>query len=387
MQYPRKTLELIQKEYNFIRIDELEKVVRLMDILKMINEDKYLFNTLVLKGGTAINLLWLKLPRLSVDIDLNYIGEVSTERMLEQKKKVQAKLKAIFRRLGYTVISRNENRHAGCNYDLSFINSNSGKSKIKVDISFMHRTPIYGVVEKTPLLEISDNNTPVNIKTLSLNELFASKLKALCQRGTPRDYFDVYMLSSYKELDLSLVKKAFIFFATIDIDNFNNYKLSNIPEVTQSEIDRELLPMLKKNNPLDIKEMLDATKPILNGLFKFTKEEKEFISIFYKKNALIPELLFQNKDFDFLKDYPLANWKLKKLAMNKSKIEITLDKIIPNGDRHEYHYLFKALNTTDRKTGRVKIYLANLILQGRIDRKSTRLNSSHGTLSRMPSSA
>ncbi len=315
MKYQEQLLKEIQNQYNFARIDELEKVIRLTDILKMINEDEYLFKVLILKGGTAINLLWLKLPRLSVDIDLNYTGEVGTTNMLEQKKKVQAKLKAIFRRLGYTVTSRNESKHAGCNYDLSFVNNNGGRNKIKIDISFMHRTPIYGVVEKTPLLEIPNNNTP--IKTLTLNESFASKLKALCQRGTPRDYFDVYTLNNHKGLDLKQVKKAFIFFSAIDIDDFNNYKTGKIPPLTQSEVDRELSPMLRKNDSPSIKEMIDVSKSILERLFNFNREEKEFISMFYKKNILMPEILFESKKFDFLKEYPLATWKLKKLAMNK----------------------------------------------------------------------
>ncbi|MCG2795115.1 MAG: nucleotidyl transferase AbiEii/AbiGii toxin family protein [Actinomycetia bacterium] len=35
---------------------------------------------LVLKGGTALNLFYLDMPRLSVDIDLNYIGAAGRER-------------------------------------------------------------------------------------------------------------------------------------------------------------------------------------------------------------------------------------------------------------------------------------------------------------------
>jgi hypothetical protein len=37
---------------------------------------------MVLKGGTALNLFVLDVPRLSVDIDLNYIGAADRETML-----------------------------------------------------------------------------------------------------------------------------------------------------------------------------------------------------------------------------------------------------------------------------------------------------------------
>ena len=42
----------------------------------MIPEDYLEKNRLVLKGGTALNLFFFDLPRLSVDIDLNYVGKL-----------------------------------------------------------------------------------------------------------------------------------------------------------------------------------------------------------------------------------------------------------------------------------------------------------------------
>lgn len=51
------------EELGFVR-ETLEKVARRADILK---------DSLVLKDGTAINLTIFGLPRLSVDIDMDYI--------------------------------------------------------------------------------------------------------------------------------------------------------------------------------------------------------------------------------------------------------------------------------------------------------------------------
>lgn len=58
-------------ESGFVR-DTFEKVLRLKEILKFLNEDKSLREHLLLKGGTAINLTVFNLPRLSVDIDMDY---------------------------------------------------------------------------------------------------------------------------------------------------------------------------------------------------------------------------------------------------------------------------------------------------------------------------
>ena len=80
MEYDRITLGRLAKEQGFVR-DTLEKVCRLTDILLFMQQDGLLSGRLALKGGTAINLTVFDLPRLSVDIDLDYVGGVGREQM------------------------------------------------------------------------------------------------------------------------------------------------------------------------------------------------------------------------------------------------------------------------------------------------------------------
>ena len=54
----------------------LEKVFRLMALLDALNSHPFLKTRIALKGGTALNLFHFDVPRLSVDIDLNYLGAV-----------------------------------------------------------------------------------------------------------------------------------------------------------------------------------------------------------------------------------------------------------------------------------------------------------------------
>jgi hypothetical protein len=49
----------------------------------------FLKQRIVLKGGTALNAFVLHLPRLSVDIDLNYIGSSDREVMLAERPKAE----------------------------------------------------------------------------------------------------------------------------------------------------------------------------------------------------------------------------------------------------------------------------------------------------------
>ena len=63
----------------------LEKVLRLRELLNEFHKHSFLRGNLVLKGGTALNLFYLGLARLSVDIDLNYIAHVGRDEMLADR--------------------------------------------------------------------------------------------------------------------------------------------------------------------------------------------------------------------------------------------------------------------------------------------------------------
>jgi predicted nucleotidyltransferase component of viral defense system len=54
--------------------EPLEKVLHLLELLEGLRSHPFLGHRLVLEGDTALNLFVLDLPRLSVDIDLNYCG-------------------------------------------------------------------------------------------------------------------------------------------------------------------------------------------------------------------------------------------------------------------------------------------------------------------------
>ena len=68
--YTKKDVIDIATKNGFI-LNNTEKVLRLCDILNHFSNST-LSNYLALKGGTAINLFLLDLPRLSIDIDFDF---------------------------------------------------------------------------------------------------------------------------------------------------------------------------------------------------------------------------------------------------------------------------------------------------------------------------
>ena len=76
-------------DFTGFKADAVDKVVRLLAMLGAINADPWLRGRVSLHGGTAINLFALGAPRLSVDIDLNYIGQTGREAMMAERDDVE----------------------------------------------------------------------------------------------------------------------------------------------------------------------------------------------------------------------------------------------------------------------------------------------------------
>lgn len=94
------------------RPEVLEKVHWLLDLLQAMRRHPYLKSRVVLKGGTALNLFVFDVPRLSVDIDLNYIGALDRETMLAERPVLERAMEAVTSRLGL-VLQTAPDAHAG----------------------------------------------------------------------------------------------------------------------------------------------------------------------------------------------------------------------------------------------------------------------------------
>jgi len=124
--------------------DMLEKASRLLGLLEAIRSHPFLGPRIALKGGTALNLFVLDLPRLSVDIDLNYIGAPSREVMLAERPQVDQAIHAVCGReeLG---VRRVPDEHAGGKWRLTYTFAAGGPGNLELDMNFLLRTPLWPV--------------------------------------------------------------------------------------------------------------------------------------------------------------------------------------------------------------------------------------------------
>ncbi|MBN1335226.1 MAG: nucleotidyl transferase AbiEii/AbiGii toxin family protein [Deltaproteobacteria bacterium] len=122
--------------------DVLEKVVRLFGLLEGLGTHAYLRPRLALKRGTALHLFHLDVPRLSVDVDLDYVGAVGRDEMLGERPKVDQAVEAVCRRLDLDV-RHVPGEHAGGKWRLRYSRAMGGTGTLELDLNFLLRAPLW----------------------------------------------------------------------------------------------------------------------------------------------------------------------------------------------------------------------------------------------------
>ena len=170
------------------RLDTLEKVLRLLELLDEIAQDPVLSQRLALKGGTALNVFYLDLDRLSVDIDLNYVGALDLAAMERERPEVDAAIDRLFASHGYGV-RRWPTGHAGGKWLARYASALGGNASLELDLNYMARQPLFGAVRMES--RILGRVGTGRVLVLDLHEIVAGKIVALFDRGAARDLFDV----------------------------------------------------------------------------------------------------------------------------------------------------------------------------------------------------
>ena len=185
----------------------LEKVLHLMNLLNMLSAHPYLKGKWILKGGTALNLFLLPMPRLSVDIDLNYVGALDREVMLDERPRIEQAVQAVCSREGFTV-RRVPTEHAGGKWVFVYQSYAERTGNLEVDFNYMFRQPLWDPVV-TDSIQLGRHNAN-GIPVLDVHELTAGKLAALLARTQVRDLFDCRQIFSTVKLNPKLLRIGFV---------------------------------------------------------------------------------------------------------------------------------------------------------------------------------
>lgn len=311
-QYNRAEIGQIAIKSGFVR-DTFEKVLRLKEILKFLNEQDYLREHLVLKGGTAINLTVFNLPRLSVDIDMDYTPNDTRADMLASREKITSLIKEYMNAEGYQLSSASRFSHSLDAFHYQYQNSGGNRDLIKIELNYSLRAHIFEPVFKNILPEVFDDG--LKIRMVEPMEIFAAKGNALISRAAARDLYDwCNMMDADLFVDQpDLFRKCFIFYMTISADNLNRaFDTAAIDSLSFDKIRRDLFPVLNRKDNFQLEEKKQRAKEYIANLMILTENEKKYVDCFGAKEYL-PELLFEDKKIlEKVKNHPMALWKCRK---------------------------------------------------------------------------
>lgn len=316
MQIDRKWLSRAAVEEGFVR-DTLEKVYRLTKVLQYINSNPLMKNCLALKGGTAINLTVFNLPRLSVDIDLDYSKETDREGMLEDRRLIAGDMEKYMSAEGYQKSIKSKTSHSLDSMIFTYQNTAGINDNIKIEINYSMRTHIYPLVHRP----IQTGGALEEFEVLSVDgtEIFGSKIKALLDRAAPRDLYDVDNMIKYGLFhgneERNMLRKCAVFYMAVGNKEVpERINLDAVDEITWYRIKTDLIPVKRKREKFDLDETKQRVKDYLEDTMHLTDSESRFLQGF-RERKYHPEYLFGNQEIiSRLEKHPMALWKIQDIG-------------------------------------------------------------------------
>lgn len=294
----------------------LEKVYRLLDVFQQIMSVSYLNERLVLKGGTALNLFCFEqLPRLSVDIDLNYIGVLDREKMLEEKQTIMDAIQQLMVQNQFER-HRAPMRHAGGKMVWFYPSLLGQRGSLEIDINFMYRQPLFPVLWKSPNIEAYKNSQgPI----LDIHELAAGKLSALFDRSASRDWFDAHHLLTQMSLNKQKLKLAFVTYLAMTKIDLTHMVPEHI-DFDLTDLRNRLIPVMHQlsvsKNPRELKAWvtakIDELRQQLSSILPLEEHELLFIKKIRYDGKIAPELITNDQEMaQKILTHPAINWVIK----------------------------------------------------------------------------
>jgi len=295
------------------RPEVLEKVLRLLSLLDALRSHPFLRPRVALKGGTALNLFVFDVPRLSVDVDLNYVGATDRATMLAERPKVEEAVQAVCRREGLAV-KRVPGDHAGGKWRLGYTTALGRPGNLEIDVNFLLRSPLW------PITFIDSRAVGLyratRVPSLDLHEIAAGKLAALLSRAASRDLFDARELLRCADLDPARLRLAFVVYGAANRKDWRNVTLDDV-KVDVAELRGQLLPTLRtamvpaaKEVSAWAEQLVSECRERLAVVLPLTRDEQEFMLRLNDRGEIAAELVTDDARMQqVLRAHPALVWK------------------------------------------------------------------------------
>ena len=299
----------------------VEKVLHLLNLLNVFNSCERLEGKWVLKGGTALNMFVLDSPRLSVDIDLNYVGALDREEMLKDRVQIERTVQEIFSQEGF-VPKKIPAEHAGGKWRLKYPNFREQPSTLEIDLNFMFRQPLWDIrrLDSHPLGRFHAAGIPV----IDLHELAAGKLTALLSRDKARDLFDCVGIFDMEILERDRLRMAFVVYGAMSRKDWRTVSAKDV-SFNEAELAGLLIPTLAlsaRKEGMSLKEygeeLVKRCREGLSLLLPFTDSERAFLDLLLDEGKIDSTVLTSDETLQKrIQDQPLLKWKAINVRKHK----------------------------------------------------------------------
>ncbi len=175
---------------------------RLTQALAAIYTDAYLQGRLYLN-----KLCFPSTNRLSVDLDFNVVGPKAE--VMQQRQQIARRLVDLLAAQDMAYTLTHDYRYEQSTIEAAYVPlSGLAKQRLKLEISYIERVAILGREERP--LTVPDQPHPLTVATYRLEELAATKLRALYGRSKGRDIYDLYQISEHP-LDHRALRKLVLY--------------------------------------------------------------------------------------------------------------------------------------------------------------------------------
>ena len=303
------------------RPDVLEKAARLLGLLNAVRSHPFLKEKLALKGGTALNLFVFDVPRLSVDIDLNYVGAEDREAMLAERPKIEQAVQAVCAREDFTV-RRMPEEHAGGKWLLRYKSAPGQTANLEVDVNFMFRVPLWPVTTCDSHFVGAWQAT--GIPVLDRHELAAGKLVALLARRQVRDLFDSQRILRMDNLERHLLRIGFVVYGAMNRKDWRTVSIEDV-DLTAADLVRQLIPTLRVNAAEFQAEsaaygvcLVKECREGLSAVLPFTDSERAFLDLLLDRGVVDSTMLTADASLQRrIQTQPLLEWKALNVRRHK----------------------------------------------------------------------
>ena len=193
-----------------VRDTQIEKDYVISWILAGIARNELLFANLLFKGGTVLKKFYFEDYRYSEDLDFTLLDAKITDDVIRESFDTAFEHIKEESRITLSLSDFGVHETGSINFYINYAGPLGGlgaNKQVKVDIS-RDELLQYPVVERDMIARYSDH-VSCRLKCYALEEVLVEKMRSLLSRQQPRDFYDLWYLTTHEGMEMSDCLAAF----------------------------------------------------------------------------------------------------------------------------------------------------------------------------------